>query len=1056
MNDTTELTTQLESLRNEHEAEQLRFAINQLRLATGTPLLEGWGDLVHKPRGFDDDASPFVPDSKIYDRTDGRFLPVYETEQDLANIRGSARNLVKLTGVRTGALDALANYVLGNGFTFKAASPDGTKTDESLLKTVQAFIDELLDYNSFTGDLDREIHQRSREDGEAAVILEQRESGRIKLRLIEPDQITQPHNARPIEDWLDVADRFPSCWKFGVHTPEGRTDEPLGFHVVYDGAGRDWDYIHAARMQFIKRNTTRNAKRGVSDFFEVVTDLTREAKLCRSMVTGAALQAAVAWVLKPPTGSTNAQVQALANTSANSLYDYQRRTAGGGSVTQYVKQYQDGTILHTAPGQEYADLPGHERNAGFEIVGQYALRRIGIRWCFPEYMISGDASNANYSSTMVAESPFVKAREADQAFYRRHFLELVWKAMRLAYDAGRFKSFGLEWHDLERSVDVTCEAPEVATRDTLKLTQTQETQIRMGILSVRTAASQSGLDYDREVQQGAKPQVAANPFGAMPGQPQQGSQPAMESFLENCGTGAGGFQAGNECAGGSGGSADSGKSAKPKKWSGKVSLRRGEKADISFEHVGGDRDSKRYRIAVTSTDGKKMGSAELYVFRDKRGNHFANLHPDVAPEFRRRGVATKMYLLGAQVAGKHGATLTASDASSMSDSAIKVWDKLEDKGKSAGWTIDRRRVMSVESIESAIMQSGLLLESWDTADGVEIGEQAADVQESLAEDCGTGAGGFQAGNDCAAGGGGGDSAKSGSAKTDTPEFKAWFGDSKVVDAAGKPLVVYHGTDADFKAFSGGATIKGIFHTDSPSDAGRFAGTGEGANVQASYVSIKNPKVYDETGKVFDFKRVNSFVVRARSAGHDGVIVRNVRNFPDAKPSTTYISFTSNQVKSATGNRGTFDPKSPKINESISENCGIGSDGFETGNECAAGGGGGESVAGPKAAYQMTAKEYAASRKGQRVQKSSYYKRSGTIQQEHYRRVADAIQSGRNVPRHVWKPYEGSLRSDGFGVFIDRENARESVNPTLRAAIEAQLESVQTPEEAKAIIRGVYP
>src|SRR5690606_5138263 len=38
-------------------------------------------------------------------------------------------------------------------------------------------------------------------------------------------------------------------------------------------------------------------------------------------------------------------------------------------------------------------------------------------------------------------------------------------------------------------------------------------------------------------------------------------------------------------------------------------------------------------------------------------------------------------------------------------------------------------------------------------------------------------------------------------QTQTPEFKRWFGDSKVVDANGKPLVVYHGTKADFSTFS---------------------------------------------------------------------------------------------------------------------------------------------------------------------------------------------------------------------------------------------------------------
>ncbi len=35
---------------------------------------------------------------------------------------------------------------------------------------------------------------------------------------------------------------------------------------------------------------------------------------------------------------------------------------------------------------------------------------------------------------------------------------------------------------------------------------------------------------------------------------------------------------------------------------------------------------------------------------------------------------------------------------------------------------------------------------------------------------------------------------------ETPEFKTWFGDSKVVDEEGKPLVVYHGTNNKFDAF----------------------------------------------------------------------------------------------------------------------------------------------------------------------------------------------------------------------------------------------------------------
>ena len=37
-------------------------------------------------------------------------------------------------------------------------------------------------------------------------------------------------------------------------------------------------------------------------------------------------------------------------------------------------------------------------------------------------------------------------------------------------------------------------------------------------------------------------------------------------------------------------------------------------------------------------------------------------------------------------------------------------------------------------------------------------------------------------------------------QTDTPEFKNWFGDSKIVDEQGEPLVVYHGTTAGFDEF----------------------------------------------------------------------------------------------------------------------------------------------------------------------------------------------------------------------------------------------------------------
>lgn len=133
------------------------------------------------------------------------------------------------------------------------------------------------------------------------------------------------------------------------------------------------------------------------------------------------------------------------------------------------------------------------------------------------------------------------------------------------------------------------------------------------------------------------------------------------------------------------------------------------------------------------------------------------------------------------------------------------------------------------------------------------------------------------------------------------EFKEWFGDSKVVDEDGKPLVVYHGTDADIEVFD---TIEGNYYfTPNPKIAFAY-----GKNVIPVYLSMTNPKIIDYEGEG-DEKLYND-IKKAKEDGHDGIIGENV--FDGVDIDNQYVAFEPTQIKSATGNLGTFDPKNPSI------------------------------------------------------------------------------------------------------------------------------------------------
>lgn len=146
--------------------------------------------------------------------------------------------------------------------------------------------------------------------------------------------------------------------------------------------------------------------------------------------------------------------------------------------------------------------------------------------------------------------------------------------------------------------------------------------------------------------------------------------------------------------------------------------------------------------------------------------------------------------------------------------------------------------------------------------------------------------------------------KNGKADISTPAFRNWFGNSKVVDEKGAPLVVYHGTNASFSVFDTRKTQTPMFwftgDKASLSD-GRTSTNAKGGikKVMEVYLNIKNPA---------NSEQYENFTIdQLKARGFDGVKLSKQEGYA----SDMYIAFYPEQIKSVY-NRGTWSTDNPNI------------------------------------------------------------------------------------------------------------------------------------------------
>lgn len=172
-------------------------------------------------------------------------------------------------------------------------------------------------------------------------------------------------------------------------------------------------------------------------------------------------------------------------------------------------------------------------------------------------------------------------------------------------------------------------------------------------------------------------------------------------------------------------------------------------------------------------------------------------------------------------------------------------------------------------------------------------------------------------------------------------FWNWFGNSKAIDANGRPVTMYHSTVGDFNTFelrrpSGLDQVErhGIFMTPDIQFSSLFGAREPGHNTMPLYAKLDNPidlrngmteEIQKALGdhfdtdfplrydwELFDDQLGEEFTRALKGAGYDGAIIKEANFAGDGGESEVYVALEPQQVKSATGNSGEYGRDNPNV------------------------------------------------------------------------------------------------------------------------------------------------
>jgi len=499
-----------------HEANQLRARLETHFLRQELALVEQSSDVpprvihesFHDPapvrQGFAElpfgQAGPVLPDVAS-DRADGDLRPVFSTEWHLAELRGAARHLAH-TSYGTGIVSGLTSYIVRTGFDYQATAVRGQSAPQQLVAEVQRIVRGFLDDNQWQLDFEQQLCDALHVDGEIILALEE-DAGQVRVRRAEPAWLTEPADPAYLQRRMAAAG--PLNWKYGIATDPHDASRVRGYFLQWNADPSAWRCYSPARVTHIKSNTPRHVKRGLTDFYPVVTELADAVALNHRMSKGAAIQASIAMIIEAASGTGGGLGIGDPTHIGASLA--RPKGAGGGRVTsdgRYASErrsdWHEGMIIDTKGKKFQAGPMGGAQSDGFVKVLQAGLRSVGVRWNMPEHLISGDASNNNYASILEAGSPFVCRIEAEQEKLCKAYERMLWSVLRITFEMGRLnlRRYGLSWNDLRQCVNLIVTGTSPAIGQRRESFEVDAQLYDRGLMSADTLAAKYDLDPEEE------------------------------------------------------------------------------------------------------------------------------------------------------------------------------------------------------------------------------------------------------------------------------------------------------------------------------------------------------------------------------------------------------------------------------------------------------------------------------------------------------------------------------------------------------------------------------